>query len=454
MAVGVLCAVRGSAESQIVQAMEAAGGRLSVTRRCADLAELLAAAEAGLGRIAVVSADLPQLDREAVATLHRCGVRVVGVADVGSRWAAERITAFGVGLVVDTPEDAAGAAALVRDVVAVLESPLAAAGAERPGGHVTSAAPFASAGLEGAAAGAATPAREPGRLIAVWGPTGAPGRTTVAMNLAAELAVLGRTALLVDADTYGGTVAQAVGLLDEAPGLAAAARAAGQGVLDVQALARLSPLLAPGLRVLSGISRADRWPELPGTSLDVVWTVARALTDWTVVDCGFCVEQDEVLSYDTRAPRRNAATLSALHDADEVVVVGGADPIGVQRLVRALAELAELGAPGRRTVVVNRVRPGVAGPRPGEAIAEALARYAGIIDPHLVPDDPSALDAALLDARLLHEIVPGSAVRRALTGLAGRVSGGPRKVSQSGSQEQAVTNEIDSVAVAARLAKA
>ncbi|MCC2308792.1 AAA family ATPase [Cellulomonas chengniuliangii] len=458
MAVGVLCAVRGGAEPHIVRAMDGAGGRLSVTRRCADLAELVAAAEAGLGQVALVSADLPQLDREAVATLHRCGVRVVGLADAGARWVAERLTALGADLVVDLPDDAASATSLVRDVVAVLESPWAGTAAAPDG--VDRAAPRAArAGhaveMSHVTSPAASPAaREPGRLVAVWGPTGAPGRTTIAMNLAAELAVLGRSALLVDADTYGGTVAQAVGLLDEAPGLAAAARAAGQGALDVQALARLSPLLAPGLRVLSGISRPDRWPELPGTSLDVVWTVARALTEWTVVDCGFCVEQDEALSYDTRAPRRNAATLSALCEADEVLVVGGADPIGVQRLVRALGELSELGAPGRRTVVVNRVRPGVAGPRPGEAIAEALARYAGVADPHLVPDDPGALDAALLDARLLHEIVPGSAVRRAMVGLATRVSSVQHEARAAQAAEQTATNEIDSSAVAARLAKA
>ncbi|WNB86384.1 hypothetical protein [Cellulomonas sp. ATA003] len=107
---------------------------------------------------------------------------------------------------------------------------------------------------------------------------------------------------MVDADTYGGTVAQVLGLLDEAPGIAAAARAAGQGGLDVAALARLTPEVGDGLRVLTGISRADRWPELPGSSLDVVWQTARGLTPWVVVDCGFCLEQDEVLSYDTHAP--------------------------------------------------------------------------------------------------------------------------------------------------------
>ena len=69
----------------------------------------------------------------------------------------------------------------------------------------------------------------PGMVIAVWGPTGAPGRTTVAVTLAVEAALLGVETLLVDADTYGGSVAQALGLLDEAPGLAAAARAANSG---------------------------------------------------------------------------------------------------------------------------------------------------------------------------------------------------------------------------------
>ena len=56
-----------------------------MTRRCADLTELLAAAEAGLGRLAVVSGDLDLLDREAIELLHRAGVRVVGIGDATAR---------------------------------------------------------------------------------------------------------------------------------------------------------------------------------------------------------------------------------------------------------------------------------------------------------------------------------------------------------------------------------
>ena len=35
-----------------------------------------------------------------------------------------------------------------------------------------------------------------------------------------------------------------------------------------------------------------------------------------MVDCGFCLEADEEISFDTVAPRRNGATLAMLADAD------------------------------------------------------------------------------------------------------------------------------------------
>lgn len=398
MGVGVLCAVQGAAESAIVRAVEGSGGRLSVTRRCADLTELLAAAEAGLGGLAVVSGDLDRLDREAVAVLHRCGVRVVGLGDPARPWLAERLTAHGADLVVDvTGEDVPD---VVREALSVLgDGPPAPV-------PVPDVAP---------------PTRR-GATVAVWGPTGAPGRTFVAVNLAAELAALGRSTLLVDGDTYGGVVAQVLGVLDEAPGLAAAARAAGQGALDLPTLARLAPVVLPELRLLSGISRADRWPELPASSIEAVLGQARGLADVTVVDTGFCLEQDEMLSYDTRAPARNAATLTALEQADLVVVVGAADPVGVQRLVRALADAGDRGLALTRRVVVNHVRPTVAGARPGEAVAAALARYAGVQDVLLVPEDRAAVDAAMLEGRALREVAPGSPARRALAALAVEVA--------------------------------
>jgi MinD-like ATPase involved in chromosome partitioning or flagellar assembly len=239
----------------------------------------------------------------------------------------------------------------------------------------------------------------------------------VALGLAEVLA--GDGCLLVDADTYGGTVAPTIGMLDEAPGIAAACRAAATGRLDRVSLGALTPVVVPGLRVLSGISRPERWPEVPAAHLEEVWRAARQLDPWTVVDCGFCLERDEALSYDTRAPQRNGATLSALAEADIVVAVGAADPVGLQRLVRGLMELDDLGLTAGRLVVVTKVRATVAGSRAGEAVRGALSRYAGVPDAHLLPWDPTTCDAALLAGRLLGEQDGSSALHRGLLELAG-----------------------------------
>ncbi len=172
-----------------------------------------------------------------------------------------------------------------------------------------------------------------------------------------------------------------LGLLDEAPGLAAAARAADHGTLDLDHLARAAPVVLPGLRVLTGIARPARWPELRPAALARVFALTRLLCDWTVVDCGFSIEQDEELIYDTAVPRRNGATLVSLEEADVVVAVGAADPVGLGRLVRGLVELAELVPDVRPIVVVNRLRGSAVGSGAEHRVRDALERYAGHSEP-------------------------------------------------------------------------
>ncbi len=235
------------------------------------------------------------------------------------------------------------------------------------------------------------------------------------MTVAAELAASGVPTLLADADVYGGVVAQVLGFLDEAPGLAAAARLANNGQLDVAALAAAAPQAAPNLRVLTGISRADRWPELRPAALDQVWELARSLAAVTVVDLGFCLEQDEEVSFDTAAPRRNGATLTTLAAADTVLAVGAADPVGMQRLLRGLAQLREVVPGALPRVVLNRVRRSAVGAEPEAQLAEALERYAGIRDVAFVPDDREASTRRCCrrarSARSVPTPAPGSLLR-------------------------------------------
>ncbi|MFI7398097.1 MinD/ParA family protein [Micrococcus luteus] len=270
----------------------------------------------------------------------------------------------------------------------------------------------------------AEPARESSLVTVVWGPTGAPGRTTVAVNLAAEHAVAGRNTLLVDLDTYGPAVGVHLGLTEESAGVARAVRRADHGRLGAADLAAAGVrvrVAGADLTVLTGLTRVDRWPELRPAAVTALIAAARERWDRVVVDVGFGLEQDEELSFDVPAPQRNGATLAALAAADEVIAVGGPDAVALPRLVRGVEELAEVAPAARPRVVVNRLRPAAAGVAPRAQVEAVWNRYASPATPleAFLPWDPAAADPALLAGQVLAEAAPNSPLRRALATLAG-----------------------------------
>ena len=253
----------------------------------------------------------------------------------------------------------------------------------------------------------------------------------LAANMAAELAAEGKSVLLVDADSYGASVAAMLGLLDEAAGLAQACRLADQGLLDAEALLRIAaPVVTRTgtFRVLTGITRADRWTELRAAALSLVLARARQVAEVTVIDTGFCLESDEELSFDTMAPRRNAATLRSLELADTVFAVGAADSIGVPRLVRGLAELESAVPHASPRVVLNKVRQSAVGRSPERQLRDAWERYGPAVPVSaFLPADPVSTDAALLSGSLLLEAAPDSPLRTGYrrTGLCTRPAKSP-----------------------------
>lgn len=269
-------------------------------------------------------------------------------------------------------------------------------------------------------------AQRPSRVIAVWGPHGAPGRSTLAIQLAVELARAGRRTALVDADSVAPSVALQLGLGDESPGLAAACRRAELGSLDVAELSRLSTAVETSggtIDVLSGLNRPSRWPELAGGRLRTTLGVCRSALDETVVDVSAAFDEDDD-PLDPLAPARHAATAATLLEADEVVAVLSADPLGVSRFLRGHAELRHLVGDTPVTVVANRVRPGPLGIDSRGQIRRTLDRFAGIQDVAFVPYDQRAADAAALHARAIADVMPRSqlvsAVRRVAASLGAR----------------------------------
>ncbi|MDE0777949.1 MAG: P-loop NTPase, partial [Nocardioides sp.] len=251
-----------------------------------------------------------------------------------------------------------------------------------------------------------------GRVIAVWGPTGAPGRSLVASALAAELARRGRPTVLVDVDPYGGSLGQMLGITDEVSGLLAAARWVVSGQLE-ERFASVQRALGPCLTVITGLPRPERWSEVRPGSVEEVLDLARRQGD-VVVDTGFSLEEDPAHDLGGR-PTRNHLTLSALAASDEVVVVGGADPIGLSRLARSLVDLREVAPVVPLHVVVNRMRPSLGWSE--RDIAAMLTGFVRTDTVHFLPDDRVGVDRALVAGRTLLESGE-SALTRAIGGLA------------------------------------
>ncbi len=372
--------------------LEATASGHLVTVRTSSGRELLEAIAVRQVDVAVVAATRGRLSAEVVSACDRAGVRLVVLA-MGE---AERRHALALGVydALDATADWSAVEPSLRGVRAVPPRAVGPIGG-----------PDAS------------------RVIAVWGPAGAPGRTSIAITIAAELAALGHSVALADADPYGGATAPALGLLDEAPGFAAACRLAASDSLTQDELVRVAQrYVSPrgAFWVLTGIGRAARWPELTADRIERVIARCRTWVDYTVIDVGFSLETDEEISSDMFAPRRNGATLAALRCADDVVAVGLADPVGLSRLLRSTGDLADAAPDSTRHVVVNRVRASAVGPNPFAQVARTLLRFGGIAAAALVPDDPAGFDLAVLTGRTLRDAAPKSPARAAVRRLVER----------------------------------
>ena len=397
----VVC-LPGAIENRIVSDIERNGDR--VILRAHGSGEVESAVAQGNIDCAVVGAARDHLSQRLLDACDVAGVRVVALAatDADRRYAAD----LGLREVLDENASWEQIAGVLAIATFQATAPPLKRGAHDDGAlRPTQVVP---------------PEPHRGEVIAVWGPAGAPGRTTVAIAIAAELAAEGYSVALADADTHSGAIAPSLGLLDEAPGFAAACRLASTNSLTTGELERVSERYSSphgSFWVLTGIGRPHRWPELSGDRVAATLQVCRDWVDYTVVDTGFSLETDEEISSDLRAPQRNAATITALREADRVIAVGAGDPVGLSRFLRAHVDLLDIVDAERVIAVVNRIRGSVIGSNPSAQVQQTLLRFGGIVASALVPHDQSALDAAILSGKTLADVAAKSAPRVALRSL-------------------------------------
>lgn len=384
---------------RIVRQIESYRGELIVVRVCADIAEAIAACTASSANVLLVSGRAMMPPMEQLDLLIEQQTAVVLLDENPRSEALDR----GVVEVISTV-GMVELEALITDTLSVF----------KVAAHESSA-PSATSGRVG-------PMRE-GKIVCFWGAVGSPGRSTVALNYAVESAVSGKSVVLLDADTYGASIAIQLGLMDESASIAQMCRVVDSGSRDPARLSAACLVVQVGestLQVATGIPRASRWPEVRAAALRRAALTLRAHHDLVVLDIAPSIELDEQLSFDTQAPQRNGVSVEMLQCADEVYMVVAADSLGIPRALRAIDEL-EVWAPGLPLkIIFNKVSSANTGRSPKRRVLEAWSRF-GPMHPviGLLPNDSTVCRAAILGGAPLLEIAPKCSLRSEIRTLAG-----------------------------------
>lgn len=334
-----------------------------VLRETDDPVELVSAATVLRPDLVVVAADCP-LPPETISELRATGVRVVAVGSPDDPVHTDRAEAWGVLLT-------GGSAAELADC--------AADGAARP--------------------------PEPGRVVAVCGPAGAPGVSTVAANLAAESP---GDAVLVDADPGAAAQAFILGARAEPAGFLAALARSQTGVIDAIGLRSCLVPVAGDVLLATGTSDAAALAVFAG-NLVAVADAGRRLAATTVLDCG----SGDLPEWGSRA----------VADADAVVVVAAPTALGIHRLTRWWSVHRPVLS-GSVVLAWNRVggSGGAAlGPDPAARLAEASTLTGAGVGLALLPEDDRAAGAMNRTPGPLALVAPDSPLRESLRDLAAMV---------------------------------
>ena len=256
-----------------------------------------------------------------------------------------------------------------------------------------------------------------GLTVAVWGPTGAPGRTTVATSLASLIAGRGLRVVVIDADTRSGAIAPALGLLDEVPGFIASCRLADREQLTPDDLRRLAHRYEQGgvaVDVLTGVTSGRHYPEVTPDNVEQVIAMAQTIWEVVVIDTG----SDISPAGRHPQPSEMVAT-TCLRLADEAIALCQATPVGVARFARVIEDATTLRGGKPFPTVLNGVDPARRSLSDEATLREALRRFAGVSTLQVIARDTAACRQAEMLGVSVVDCVPGSVMVSGLKALAG-----------------------------------
>jgi MinD-like ATPase involved in chromosome partitioning or flagellar assembly len=225
-----------------------------------------------------------------------------------------------------------------------------------------------------------------GQLIAVWGPLGSTGKSTVALNVAYELSQMGQRVILLDLDTHSPALAQLLPIKTGTAGLAGAARLIRQGRFTPEELERLSVTIryrGTKLKLLQGLANPSRWPEVTPDTVSQLVSTAKFNHDFLIADIASPIEDQ--LSSPEHSTQRNSATRTALRLSVQTITVLAGTHLSLSRYLNSFNALNELQKV--RRIVLNRAPA-------NQKLAKVLNSLTKESLTSLIPADEPALELA------------------------------------------------------------
>ena len=223
---------------------------------------------------------------------------------------------------------------------------------------------------------AASPVEE-GKIFAVWGPPGSPGRTTLAVTLAGELSLTHQAVVVIDADPIAPSIALLLGLEGGESGLVRALRAARIDSPEVAALLH-GAVEYRGSRtrfqVLSGSVSLEGDADFGSLAWGRVLTTLKKAGYKVVVDVGPGFGPGSGRD-DTATELLRRAVITAVECADHLWIISHSSSLGVSRCVRGWSALSEHLTPSSVSVMLRGRQKDTGGNQ--ASAREALWSYTG-----------------------------------------------------------------------------
>ena len=301
---------------------------IKIARRCVDLSEVLTMIEVGTYQAVIISSELSGLDLEAISKIKNSGTLVIGVFNESEFEKADYMSALGFNSILSYSIN--NAEVYLNNLIFLLNQNLQ--GEEDPNNN----------------------SKIPG-LIVVWGTDGAPGRSSLAIDLASYLNKKFKSCLLIDADAQAPSLGMSLGISEEISGLSAALHLAQKGKLTDESFSDCLDLNRERISVLTGILRANRWIELRGSSFERVLEFASKKFLFQVVDTNATLPDEMDTNYpEFDSTHRFGHLVTLFKKAEKIIFVVKATPLGIIRAAEVLGNQNFIDT-RQFTVIVNQI---------------------------------------------------------------------------------------------------